>query len=421
MPEDEDPMPLDGNPHPLPGHDLPIEHNFVLPPYPAIGWNDLPPIPPPADDHVADDNWGNAVWGDEDNEHHANEQQPVQDQESMVIDQPALSDSDAHLDVPENVLQPVPGDDFVAPPVDVPENVLQAPEIDDAAPLVVVPELDLLPAPENVDEAPLAVNDWAIVPYHPPLIQFERIFVGVVKVVFGPVLPPELAWKRTFDSLLQFGPLMAKPMTMSFVDIEPIVLSKRSWALAFNDVQVLSKLQFVQALSASPYASQPVARKLFPSVDSVVSNSTVALDSGPASSVLEKTVSDEKFSFSAERQVKKGRRRKTMAPMPLVETSVRRCTRGSIKRDGFNPVFQELQSEPKKKKPRSKPFVVVPSEDAHQHGHGDNEEDPHGVPPPTPIPTLQRVGEDLGIAPEKLSVDRLMAEPSEDRPAASDV
>ena len=64
--------------------------------------------------------------------------------------------------------------------------------------------------------------------------------------------------------------------------------------------------------------------------------------------------------------------------------------------------------------------MAVPSEDADQHCHGDNEEDPHAMPPPTPISTLPRVGEDLGIAPEKLFVDRLMAEPSEDRPASSD-
>ena len=66
--------------------------------------------------------------------------------------------------------------------------------------------------------------------------------------------------------------------------------------------------------------------------------------------------------------------------------------------------------------------MVVTSEDAEDLGHGDKvDENLHDVPPPTPIHTLQRVGEDLGIAPEKLSVDRLMAEPSEDRPAASDV
>lgn len=103
MPEDEDPMPLDGNPHPLPGHVLPEEHNFVLRPYPAIGWNNLPPIPPPAHDHVENDNWGNAIWGEEDNVQLAEDIPLVQDQESMVIDQLVFSESEVQMDVPEFV------------------------------------------------------------------------------------------------------------------------------------------------------------------------------------------------------------------------------------------------------------------------------------------------------------------------------
>src|ERR1043165_3303270 len=62
LPDDEDPMPLDGNPHPLPGQLQPYNVNFVLPPYPAIGWNE-PPVEEPQD--VPQDNWGHAQWGDE--------------------------------------------------------------------------------------------------------------------------------------------------------------------------------------------------------------------------------------------------------------------------------------------------------------------------------------------------------------------
>ncbi|MCY6524823.1 hypothetical protein OYG11_11480, partial [Actinobacillus pleuropneumoniae] len=65
---------------------------------------------------------------------------------------------------------------------------------------------------------------------------------------------------------------------------------------------------------------------------------------------------DASFTFEAQCHKKKTRRRKTMAPTPVVETSVRRCTRGSVKRDGFKPVFQELQHHHKKKKPRNKPI-----------------------------------------------------------------
>lgn len=68
MPGNEDPMPLDGNHHPLPGGLVPDVHNFVLPPYPAIGWNDLPPVPPPMHDNVDPDNWGHGHLGDDDEE-----------------------------------------------------------------------------------------------------------------------------------------------------------------------------------------------------------------------------------------------------------------------------------------------------------------------------------------------------------------
>jgi len=50
MPEDEDPMPIDGNPHPLPGHLIHEDNLFALPPYPALGWNDVVLPPPPMDD-----------------------------------------------------------------------------------------------------------------------------------------------------------------------------------------------------------------------------------------------------------------------------------------------------------------------------------------------------------------------------------
>ena len=62
MPHDEDWMPINGNPHPLPGVPFPELPPFVLPPYPAMGWNDVPP-PPPEQPHMGDNNWGNDVWG----------------------------------------------------------------------------------------------------------------------------------------------------------------------------------------------------------------------------------------------------------------------------------------------------------------------------------------------------------------------
>ena len=58
-------MPLDGNPDPLPGNLIQDNLSFVLPPYPMLGWNDAPvvPPPPPVNDEVP--GWGNAMWGDD--------------------------------------------------------------------------------------------------------------------------------------------------------------------------------------------------------------------------------------------------------------------------------------------------------------------------------------------------------------------
>ncbi|KAE8797492.1 hypothetical protein D1007_27349 [Hordeum vulgare] len=42
---------------------------------------------------------------------------------------------------------------------------------------------------------------------------------------------------------------------------------------------------------------------------------------------------------------------------PIVDSAVRRCTRGSMKHDGFKPVLQELPMlMPKKRMPQSKPL-----------------------------------------------------------------
>jgi hypothetical protein len=50
VPADEDPMPLDGNPHPLPGNLFIDHHNFVMPQYPEIGWNEIPQDPVPEEE-----------------------------------------------------------------------------------------------------------------------------------------------------------------------------------------------------------------------------------------------------------------------------------------------------------------------------------------------------------------------------------
>ena len=58
-------------------------------------------------------------------------------------------------------------------------------------------------------------NNLAIVPYQPPVIQHAEIVIGMARVVYGPVLPPEMIWKRAFDSMLQFGTATEVPLLVS--------------------------------------------------------------------------------------------------------------------------------------------------------------------------------------------------------------
>ncbi|KAI4970639.1 hypothetical protein ZWY2020_001553 [Hordeum vulgare] len=102
-----------------------------------------------------------------------------------------------------------------------------------------------------------------------------------------------------------------------------------------------------------------------------------------------------------------------MIPTPVIESEVRRCMIGSSKRDGSKPIFHELKTEPKKNKPRCKPF---PESSTFQQETGDS----YIVAPPTLIREIQRMGEDLRIDAETLMVERLMTEPTKEHPVASD-
>ena len=63
LPADEDPMPFNGNPHPLPGNMQFDNHNWVMPEFPKLGWNEVPPpvneqqqnVPPPVQEAVQQD------------------------------------------------------------------------------------------------------------------------------------------------------------------------------------------------------------------------------------------------------------------------------------------------------------------------------------------------------------------------------
>ena len=69
--------------------------------------------------------------------------------------------------------------------------------------------------PQVEEDLPLEDNALVVVPYQPPVIQHAEIVIGMARVVYGPVLPPEMIWKRAFDSMLQFGTAMEVPRLVS--------------------------------------------------------------------------------------------------------------------------------------------------------------------------------------------------------------
>ncbi|KAE8816427.1 hypothetical protein D1007_06030 [Hordeum vulgare] len=172
MPNGKDPMPLNGNPHPLLGQLINDNLLFALPPYPAFGWNAVPPPPPePEPQALVDGGWG---WEPEAAEPEPQPDAPVQDQESMVIDQPTSSDSVQELVVLDP--QPAAADDAV---VDMP---IVQPAADKAAAPEAAPHNDAAAAAADIvvneepveadhaEEAPL-FNPLAIVPYNRSVMQ----------------------------------------------------------------------------------------------------------------------------------------------------------------------------------------------------------------------------------------------------------
>lgn len=357
-------MPFNGDPHPLPGDLVPDNHNFVLPPYTALGWNENPIAPPPPADQQG---WGNAVWGEDDEVQQQDQVPPEQDQQSMVLDNSGIFESDSHGSMNH-------GDPDAVIDVDMHVNLEEA----------------------NVED----YNNLAIVPYVPPVLQPVQPVVALPAVPFGPPLPPEMIWRRSFETLIDAGIFAPKPNPMHMQ-----LHLKRSWDDAFllgfpTPLQLTFDVDLLDSVGPPKFSvHRPVARALFKS--SVKSTESVV-----SSSVH----TDEQFSFSAQQTKKTTKRKKAL--VPVVDTTVRRCTRGSIKRDGYKPILQELpMAQPKKKKPRSKPMGEERQSAAQVPHMEEKSGSDRQLPPETPVKVIQKIGAELEIAPEKLTVELLMADP----------
>ena len=179
-----------------------------MPPFPALGWDANPangqhhPEPPhgggvdqpehePQPDHNAE-GWG--PWEEavvaQNAPVHEPAVQEAQDQNSMVLN-PSLGSNSS-------------SDDQSAGIEVVQQVVVQ----------------------ENLERA--------IVPYippavHPPMVNLDPIHLGIVRVVFGPVLPPAMVWERSFKNLLPDFEIqnIHRPVCLSV--LPPAVLPMRMW------------------------------------------------------------------------------------------------------------------------------------------------------------------------------------------------
>ena len=101
--------------------------------------------------------------------------------------------------------------------------------------------------------------------------------------------------------------------------------------------------------------------------------------------------------------VTRSKTRMRRAETPVVESLVRRCTRSSVKRDGFRPVSVENSTARKKIKRQPRKQTGKKNADKEKKEAQIRE---------IPIHVMQQVGAALGIEADKLSEEVLKAPPS---------
>jgi hypothetical protein len=271
LPADEDPMPPDGNPHPLPGNLMHNDNLLVQPQYPEIGW-DAVPFVAHAEQQAGD-------GGNADDMNHDN---PMEEEEqvSMVLHPSDSSDSSANMPLPD---------------------------------------LNLLAQQQHFADA-----------HHVDVLQ-----VGRVTTLFGPVLPPDMLWRRLFQNIMPAFSNVKIPVSLN---ISAFNMVKRPWSVAFEfqskDGHVLSSAVKVKEVLIP--RRRKVARSLcFDGSDDTL-NAPV-FSATPASDA----------------KVKQRRRRKQ-----VVQSTERRFTRSCLNKEGYRPTPVVDSKARPKKRPRAKLWLV---------------------------------------------------------------
>jgi hypothetical protein len=221
-----------------------------------------------------------------------------------------------------------------------------------------------------------------LVQHVPGLLQqnnqlFQVMHVG--RMMFGPQLPPAMQWAKMLEFVLP---------SLYFKNIAPSLhLSPFSFAKCSGDVAVdFSVSSIVQHGDSGSRVSQIIDVD-FPSEDFAVPSVAVSTS-----------------------MVKQRKKRTSKLVAPVVVSEERRFTRSCLK-DGFRPKpVLGVQPKPKKKQ-RSKMLLVVSPLMDNEAGV-ETEEEPL-IPPPTPIPVMQRVGVQLGVDPSKITAEKLGADLAE--------
>src|ERR1041385_2963434 len=124
--------------------------------------------------------------------------------------------------------------------------VLDHPELSDS---VEQPVLEVIHIPDDVEQAHAPVQEepnLALVVYQPPPIPQQQIFVGMINIMAGPPLPPEMIWSRALSLLLPQASGMQIPKPLSFVHVLPLVCSKRSWEMAFDEETMEFSISYIE-------------------------------------------------------------------------------------------------------------------------------------------------------------------------------
>ena len=260
----------------------------------------------------------------------------------------------------------------------------------------------------DLNEVPADLPEDAVVLFQPPVVAHQVqhapvqqvLHIGQVLTVFGPVLPPEMQWARTFSSMMQCFDTITIPKPMMQPFLKFLMLSNQSWDFTVPDdllgCRLLSAPSGGQAAICFSPVKRPVGRALCLDIVSV-----------PVT---------ESFQFTATAKISKKRTRKSAANQVSVESEVHRSARLIAPRDGFRQIQHKPVALPQGSRFK-KLKRALPTESAPPLAASDNLE--AEVPPPTSISELQRIGAHLQIAPEKISAKKLVDDPSKSRTSSN--